>query len=136
MDSERFYYIYDYRRDRVASEFFASGDLAACEEFSEWYNLLVRPDRWEGRTLGRYWLFERQHDAQGRLVQPRPVSVDENVRLDHEYFFLAFPPNSATEEAARQAEFDRLDGLDLLRLGRRGANVFAEFLDDGKRSAS
>lgn len=130
------YYVYDYRRDRNAFEFEAASDLVALSEFAEWYNSVVRPDRWEGRRLGRYWLFCVQRGLDGSLLKPRPVSVDENVRLDKAAFFWADPPYDEASERRREAEFARLDALDMARLQARPANVFAEFLDDGKGRAS
>lgn len=130
------YYVYDYRRDATVHEFDAASDFAAHEEFSEWYNLLIRPDRWEKRRLGRYWLFARQALEDGTALKPRPLSVDENVRLDAEYFFLSVGPAGERDLALMEAEFTRLDEIDARRLLGRPANVFAEYLDDGKRSSS
>lgn len=129
------YYVYDHRRDRVAFEFDAASDFAASLEFFDWYNRLVRPDRWEHRKLGRYWLFAEQRSASGELLRPRPVSVDENVRLDKAWCRACDPPFDAASEAAFEAEFARLDALDMARLMARPGNVFAEFLD-GKAGAA
>lgn len=136
MDNFGFFYVYDYRRDRTVLEFHAKSDFAALEEFSDWYNRLVRPDRWEGRKLGRYWLFAERRDPSGELLRPRPVSLDENVRLSLDWFLSCDPPYDDTSLAACEAEFRRLDALDMARLLSRPANVFAEHLDDGKRRAS
>lgn len=135
MDSSREYYVYDFARDRVASEFEAEDDLGALSEFTVWYNLLVRPARWEKRSLGRYWLYERRHDADGGLLPPRPVSVDENIRLDRHFFWLASPPHDEASERALWEWFERLDAADLARLQSRG-NSFAEYLDYGRSKPS
>lgn len=127
------YYVYDYRRDRSVMEFEAEGDEVAIREFADWYNRVVRPDRWEGRRLGRYWLFEFIRNSAGELIEPRPLSVDENIRLSRMWMFVCDPPHDAEAWAAQDAEYARLDGLDVARLASRPANVFAEHLDDGKR---
>lgn len=128
------YFVFDFSRDAVVHEFDAFSDFSAMEEFDEWYNLLIGAGRWEKRTLGRYWLFARQFSDTGELAEPRHVSLDEDVRLDEEYFFLSSAPASDAEWEACEAEFRRLDDLDMVRIQERG-NARADAFN-GKRSSS
>lgn len=128
VERERWFYVYDFKRDRFPLEFIAPDEFAARAEFSDWYNRMVRPDRWEGRKLGRYWLFEELRDDVGELVKPRRVMPDEDVRLCPLWFRCCDPPFDAESEAARDAEFARLDAADVARIFARG-NRFAEFFN-------
>lgn len=121
---ERFgYVIVDYNRKRYALEFDAFSDEQAKREFGSWYNLLIRPSRWETRKLGRYYLYRQsRQEASGRVFLDKPVIVmeDEEVRLSYDYFRMCDPPATDEEQAELDRDFERLDAADRARLARRG----------------
>lgn len=117
------YIVFDANRRRVSLEFDAFSDEKAREEFSSWYNRIVRPSRWEARKFGRYWLY-RECRVVGRdrqyLEKPVRLMCDDEVRLSYWMFRMSEPPNDDAEQAELDAEFERLDKLDRERLARRG----------------
>lgn len=127
------FYVLDVRRDRDCHWIEAASEDLAREEFSSWYNRVVRPDRWEKRKLGRYWLMAERRDASGELLDFKACFIcnDEDVRLDADYFRMCDPPFDEANTLECEAEFSRLDGLDVARLAARG-NYRPEFFD-GKR---
>lgn len=115
----RRYYVYDFRRNSEAEEFWCESDELAVEEFAVWFNMVV--SSWETRTLGRYFLFRDEVDAHGEWVPPSSfLGVDEDVRLNRHWFFMRNPPHCEAAERALVAEFDRLDKVDADRLIERG----------------
>lgn len=117
--------VFDVRRCRVAEYIVCADVEVARAEFASWYNMIVRPDRWEGRKLGRFFLML---DGDGGSAV---VMSDEDVRLDAEYFRFCDPPHDARSEAELAARIARLDALDAARLLARG-NEGPEFFN-GKR---
>lgn len=123
MSERRSYVVYDKKRKRHALEFDAFGDDVAKREFSSWYNIVVRPSRWEARKLGRYFLFRVADFEDGKPVfyeRPLRLMDDDEVRLSYQYFRACDPPNDEADDREVEAEFDRLDALDAARLARRG----------------
>lgn len=122
--------VFDVRRCRNAEEMLVASADDAKREFASWYQTLVKPDRWEGRKLGRYFLLSMETDAEGRLlpVSRRFVACDEDVRLSYEYVRMTNPPHDDVSERELDEWFDRVDGADAARLAARG-NRLMEFFD-------
>lgn len=116
----RLFYVYDVRRNRRAHELDCDEPELARAEFCAWYNIMIRPERWEQRSLGRYFLYEVVRDAEGNRVAVPFLMSDEDVRADREYFRMCDPPHDAAAVAVFEADFARLDAIDLARLKARG----------------
>lgn len=115
------YVIYDGKRDRWCLEFRAISDDVAFDEFSRWYNVLVRPSRWEKRKLGRYVLIKEGDVVDGKTSyyhEPMLIMGDLEVRLSFEYFWHCDPPSCPEDDVEIETEFKRLDDLDVARIER------------------
>lgn len=117
------YVVYDGNRDRFVLDFRAFSEEKAREEFCVFYRNIVRSDRWEGRTLGRYVLVQLGTVVDGcevKFPRQRFLMWDDEVRLSWERFLLADPPEDDAALDWLEREFERLDALDAARLARRG----------------
>ena len=89
------YVVWDDNRKRYALEFRAFSDEKAKEEFSSWYNRIVRPSRWATRKFGRYYLLKLCRVVRGVeefLAEPPILMEDDEVRLSYWLFRLSDPP--------------------------------------------
>lgn len=119
------YVAYDSKRDRFELQFRASSDEAAKREFCSFFREFIRPSRWEKRKLGRFSLFKLGHqegpnDPVVKLPKPVCLMLDEDVRMDWQWFWMAEPPASEEDDKWLAAEYARLDALDAERIARRG----------------
>jgi hypothetical protein len=132
MSSQRFgrFVTYDAKRHVFIQEFEAPDDESARSEFSYFYRAKVGGDGWEHRKFGRFVLLQVGLLVDGvasSFDKPRVVMLDDEVRLDFYRFLLADPPQDDDGFVQAQAEFDRLDALDLARLARK-SNAIAEMV--------
>lgn len=120
-DVRKRYDVYDMKRKRTVMEFESFSDELAFEEFGMFVREVIGGRAWETRTVDRYYLL-RPEDGD------EIVAEDWQVRLDWERFFYGDPPANDAEMAELQAEFERLDAVDLERIRAR-ANRRAAVLD-------
>lgn len=116
------YVVWDDYRKRYAYEFRAFSHEKAKEEFSVWYNRIVRPSRWATRKFGRYflvWLSNVVDRMDEFLEEPVFLMDDDEVRLSYWMFRMSDPPATDAEQEELDRDFEVLDAADRERLARR-----------------
>lgn len=115
------YVVFDLEQDRNAAEFERYEDAHAIEEFEMFYCERIGSKNWETRTFHRYFLVKTALVVgceYRRLPEPVGIMEDWQVRIGYRRFRMADPPIDDEAEKALEAEFDRIDALDVARIER------------------